>query len=174
MDILSHLTRHYDKEANKLLREWVGNSQERFDEFMPFFLHDELRICQRAAWTFGNVCSENPELMLPWLPEILKALDEPKHDAIVRNVVRAFQEMKTFPDEYEGEIFERCFQYLADPNAPVAFRVFSMTVCRKIGLKYPELVNELIPVIEDAMIHGSAGMKSRGKKELKLLRKAIQ
>jgi len=171
MDIEAHLRGHYDKKSNEKLNTWVGDSQERFDDFMPFFFHEEMRICQRASWTLGKVCAERPWLMEKWFPQILVSLDHPKHDAIVRNVVRALQEVEVYPEEYEGEIFERCFGYLVDHNSPIAFKAFSMRICRKIAMKYPDLKAELISVIEELVIHGSAGVRSRGHKELAILRK---
>ncbi len=169
MDLESILTVGLTKEQNNKLNAWVGDSQERFDQLMYYFLHEEMRVCQRSAWVFGKVCEDRPQLMLKWLPQILKALEEPKHDAIVRNTVRAFQFMDDFPEEYEGEIFEKCFDYLHSPKYPIAFKAFSMTVCRKIAIKYPELKDELIAVIEEVMENASSGIISRGKKEIKIL-----
>jgi hypothetical protein len=171
MNIEEHLRGNFDKKSNEALDNWIGNSQVRFDAFMPFFLHEESRICQRAAWTFGKVCAERPQLMMKWMPDILEALDQPIHDAIIRNIVRAFQEMDEFPENYEGMVFEKCFAYLTSPAHPIAVQVFSMTICRKIAMKYPDLKGELIAVIEDLMLNGSAGILSRGKKELNILRK---
>jgi hypothetical protein len=172
MDLETHFRGHYDKQAYAEVNAWIGTSQERFDTFMPYFLHEEFRICQHAAWTLGQVGAKRPWLMEKWIPEILNAMDHPKHDAVIRNAIRAFQEMDDLPDEYEGEIFDRCFNYLLDPKSPIAFKAFSMTVCRKVAMKYPDLKGELIEVIEDALINGSAGIISRGKKELKILRKS--
>lgn len=171
MDIEAHLRGHYDKKSNEILNLWVGDSQERFDQFMPFFLHEEMRICQRASWTLGKVCAKRPWLLEKWMPEIMASLAEPKHSAVVRNVIRAFQEVETFPEEYEGEIFERCFGFLVDHQSPIAYKAFSMTVCRKIAMNYPELKVELISVIEDLLETGSSGVISRGKRELLILRK---
>ena len=48
-----------------------------------------------------------------------------------------------------------------------------MTVLYNITLKIPELADELKIIIEDQMPYGSAGFKSRGKKILKGLQKAL-
>lgn len=138
---------------------------------MPYFLHDEFRICQRAAWSLGMASETHPELIVKWLPQIISAMKAPKHDAIIRNAIRTFQNLKSIPEQYEGEIYELCFEYLTDPKYPIAFKAFSMTVCRRIVMEYPELKGELIEVIQDAMEKGSAGIMSRGKRELKMLRR---
>lgn len=171
MEIEAHLRKGHSREFALELTAYIGNSQERFDEFMPYFLHEEYRICQRASWTLGMVCKEYPSLMLKWMHEIIQAVKAPKHDAVVRNFVRTIQFLDPIPEEYEGEIYDLCFEYLFDPKYPIAFKAFSMTVCRRIAMKYPELKNELIPIIEELIMHGSSGIISRGKKELKMLQK---
>ena len=64
-----------------------------------------------------------------------------------------------------------CFNFLLSQDEPVAIRVFAMTVLGNIAQKWPELKNELRMAIEENMEFGSAGFKSRGKKELKRLKK---
>ena len=41
------LAEHSKAQTNKII-EWVGNSQQRFDELINLFLGDEYRITQRA------------------------------------------------------------------------------------------------------------------------------
>ncbi len=171
MDIEAHLRKGHNKELCIELANYIGNSQTRFDKFMQFFLHKEYRICQRASWAMGVVCEKHPNLMVKWIPEILKAVENPVHDAVVRNTVRVLQNFDQIPEKYEGRIFDLCFKFLIDPQYPIAIKAFSMTVCRKIAIKYPDLIPELIEVIEDLLLHGSSGIISRGKKELNLLNK---
>jgi hypothetical protein len=137
---------------------------------MDCFFSKEMRICQRAAIAVGDIGVQQPQLLLPYLPKMLKAIEKPFHDAIVRNVVRVWQEMD-IPEKMQGPIFDRCFNYLNDPQIPVAIRAFSMKVCTNIALKYPDLKEELLLVIETHLPHGSSGFKSRGKKMAALLRK---
>lgn len=171
MDIEANLRQGHSRELATALTNYIGNSQTRFDEFMPFFLHDEYRICQRASWTLSMVSDKYPHLIAKWLPQIIQAMRNPAHDSIIRNAVRTFQNLDPIPEEYEGEVYELCFGYLLNPKYPIAFKAFSMTVCRRIAMKYPELKEELIQVIKDAMVNGSAGIIGRGKKELHILMK---
>ena len=171
MDIKAHLDLGHSKELTLVLVHYVGDSQERFDEFMPYFLHEEWRTCQRAAWALGMICEKHPELLDKWFGQVLEALKNPKHDAVVRNVIRTLEYMDDYAEEYEGQIYDLCFKYLYDPKYPIAFKAFSMTVCRKIAMKYPELKEELISVIADVMENASSGILSRGRRELKILRK---
>ncbi|WP_235296719.1 hypothetical protein [Portibacter marinus] len=169
MNLERIFTDRITKEQNNEIYLWIGESQAKFDQLMPFLLEEDYRLCQRASWVFGKVCENRPELMMKWMPKILKALDKPKHAALVRNVVRAWQFMNNYPEEYEGEIYNRCFDYLSGPDQPIAVKVFCMTVCRKIAMKHPDLKSELIMVISENINHGSTGMKNRGANELQML-----
>jgi len=157
------------KEQNKILNDWISDDHEKFDLLMSHFLYGDVRVCQRASWVFCKVCEDRPWMMIKWIPKILKAMEQPKHNAIVRNSVRAFQFLDKIPEEYEGQLFEICFQYLVTPSSPIAIKAFSMSVCRKIAMKYPDLKGELIDVIEEVMVNGSAGIISRGKREIRFL-----
>ncbi len=62
--------------------------------------------------------------------------------------------------------------YLTSCNEAIAIKAFSMTVLRKICEHYPQLTQEVIPTIELIIGENNApGIQSRGRKELKLLRK---
>lgn len=142
----------------------------RMDELMDCFFDKDLRLCQRASWPVGMLADRIPNLLIPYLEKMLVNLDTPHHDAIIRNTFRALQNM-AIPEEVEGLAFEKAFDFLLNPANAVAIRVFAMTVCGNIALKYPELKQELIPVIEEQFPYGSAGFKSRAKRVLKSLSK---
>ena len=97
-------------------------------------------------------------------------MDNPSHNAVLRNTIRILEDIEV-PEKYEGEIYQRCFVFLNDPDQPIAIRCFSMSVVFNIAKKYPDLKNELIASLELHMPYGSAGFKSRGNKILNYLSK---
>ena len=144
----------------------------RMDELMDLFFDEDLRVCQRAAWPVGLLADKNPKLLEPYVKRMLVNLDSPHHDAVIRNTFRTFQVMD-FNEDIEGLAFDKAFDFLMDVNNAIAIRVFAMTVCANIALKYPELCQELIPVIEESLPHSSAGFFSRGNSILRKLRKRL-
>ncbi|MBK7010548.1 MAG: hypothetical protein IPH36_18925 [Saprospiraceae bacterium] len=103
-------------------------------------------LAQRAAWSIGILGDINPDRLKPFCSELITALNQPHHDAVARNVVRVWQTME-LPDEFLGEIFEICYNYLANPHVAVAIRAFSATVCGRICSKYPELKTEILEML---------------------------
>jgi len=167
------LRQFHDKVTAQNIADTLANNPDRIPELMDCFLHEEMRICQRASWPLGMLGKSHPELLYPYIDDMLKAIENPVHNAVVRNTLRTFQFMD-FPEEIEGKIFDISLHYLMDMESAVAFKVFGMTVCYNISMKYPELAEELIPIIEEQMPHGSTGFKNRGAKLLLKLRKLAE
>jgi hypothetical protein len=148
----------------------ISQDHGRISELMDCFFDPNLRICQRAAWPVGDLGEKYPTLLIPYLPALIENLKTPKHNAIMRNTVRTWQNMP-IPEEFQGAVFEICFEYIIDPKIPIAVRAFSMTVCANICNDVPELKEELKIAIEDQLEFGSPGIRSRGNKILKQLEK---
>ncbi len=164
------LCQFHDKVTAQNIANTVIANPEKLDELMDCFFHENIRICQRAAWPVGIIGKTETHLLYPYVERLLTAIESPIHDALVRNTVRTFQFMD-FPEDLEGRVFDTCLTLLMDIDQAVAIRVFSMTVCTNICVKYPELAIELIPVLEEQIPHGSTGFKNRGMKMLAKLRK---
>ena len=148
----------------------VKNAPDRIQELMDCFFADDWRLNQRGAWAVGILGESQPSLMLPYMEQMIAHLKSPKHDAVLRNTVRLWQNME-IPEVWHGEIFEICFGFITNTTTPIAIKAFSMTVCENISKNYPELQQELILAIEDQMEFGSSGVKNRGQKLLKKLKK---
>lgn len=160
----------HSKELRDEMVDYVGNSATRMKALMHFFFHDEWRYNQRASWAVMHVTIKQPQLAEPYYKRLAENLNEPKHDAVVRNTLRIFQD-NDIPESIEGELMDKCFGYLIDTKVANAVRVFSMTVLLKIVRKYPELAFELRETLEDQLTYEvSAAFKSRGQKTLKALK----
>lgn len=158
------------RDQTNAIVEYVGVDKRRMRALMDLFFNDNWRYNQWAAWPVGFVGRKHPELIEPYLTKMVKCLDDAKHDAVVRNTLRIFEEIQ-IPEALEGELFDKSFNFLTQPKYPVAIRVFAMTVLSRIAPKYPDLIPELLAEIQEHMPHGSAAFKSRGKKVIKQLEK---
>lgn len=160
----------HSKELRDEIVDHVGKSTPRMKALMHFFFHDEWRYNQRASWAVMHVTLKQPQLAKPYYQKMIDNLSKPKHDAVVRNTLRIFED-NPIPEEIEGQLMDLCFGYLINQKEANAIRVFSMTVLLKIVQKYPELAFELKETLEDQLTYEvSAAFKSRGKKTLKALK----
>ncbi|MEM7552405.1 MAG: hypothetical protein AAF363_22165 [Bacteroidota bacterium] len=150
--------------------EYIGDDAVRFEKLLKLFTGNEYRLCQRSAWVLSKCYDLNPKLVEPFVPRLIENLkSHDLHDAVKRNTVRVLQFMP-IPEESELTLMDVCFRYLSTVKEAVAIKVFSMTVLAKLAKKYPDIKNELIPLIEDQLPHGTAGIRSRGKKVLAQLK----
>jgi len=161
----------HNKENRDAIIKYVGNDKKKMKVLMSFFLDDKWhwRYNQRASWPIGVIGKKKPHLIQPYLGRMVKALENPSHDAIARNTINIFQEIDV-QEALEGELYARCFEFLCDPKVAIAIRAFSITVLLKIAMKYEDLKPELIAALEEHYPHGSSGFKNRAGKALNKLK----
>ncbi|MEI9944797.1 MAG: hypothetical protein WDN26_11310 [Chitinophagaceae bacterium] len=160
------LAEHSKSQKDKIVN-WVGNSQERFDELFNLFLKDEYRVTQRAAYPLSYCIIKYPGLLKKHWGKLIKNLSKKDlHNAIKRNTVRMLQDI-AIPEKYHGEIMNICFEYIQSPEEAVAVKAFSLTVLDNLSKIYPDIKPELKTIIEDRWNYETAAFRSRAKKILK-------
>lgn len=160
------LKEHSKAQCNKIV-EWVGGSQQRFNELFHLFLTGEYRVAQRAAWPVSNCVMRHPKFINNNFGKLLKNLQrEGLHGAIKRNSVRLLQHVG-IPEKYQGGVMNICFQYLENPKEAVAIKAFSLTVLGNLAKQYPEIIPEVKLLIEEQLPRQTAAFKVRAKQFLK-------
>ena len=163
------LKEHSKRQTEKIVR-YVAHQPDRFAELVKVYLNGPYRVTQRAAWPLSICVEKHPTLIKPHLKAIVTFCEKPGvHDAVKRNTMRLLQYVK-IPKSLMGKVADLAFGYLSSPAEPIAVKVFAMTVLTHLAEEFPELKNELIPLIEKQMPYGSAGFRSRGMKLLKILK----
>lgn len=169
MDLESEILKEHSKRQVMKIAEWIGSNRSRFKQLMELFLNGEPVISQRSAWTVGYCGEKFPELIIPWLPAMLKKMQKAKvHCAVKRNVTRTLQYIE-IPRKHLGKVVTVCFNELADPTGPIAARAFSMYVLAKIAKRESGIINELRLTIEQMLPHATAGLRACSRKVLKQL-----
>ncbi len=83
----------------------VGADAEKFEVAMHIFLSTDYRMVQRISQTIGIIGEKQPQLIAPYLPQLVQLLKEKPIDAVKRNVLRIFQ-FVIIPEIIEGELFD--------------------------------------------------------------------
>ena len=165
MKIREELLKEHSKGNTHKIAKWIGDDVSRFGELMHLFLSDELVLAQRASWVVSECAEMNPQLITPWLEQMIKHLDDPVHDAVRRNTVRILQNIH-IPEDLIGLAATHCFNLLISPKEPVAVKAYCMTILLNITKREPGLKNELQIVILELMENGSPAIIARGKKTM--------
>ncbi|MGB4845918.1 MAG: hypothetical protein WBP16_15740 [Ferruginibacter sp.] len=171
MNLKQEILKEHSKAQCTKIVNWIGSSQQRFDELFALFLNEEYRVTQRAGWPMSYCVIANPLFIKKHWKKLINNLKKPDlHDAVKRNSVRFLQKME-IPEKYRGDLMDICFKYLESPKEALAIKVFSMSVLGNLAKQYPEIKPELKLLIEEQLPNQSAGFKARAKKILKQLDK---
>jgi hypothetical protein len=193
-DLSYELSRGNTRENRDRLTRWVGHDERRMAELMRLYLHGAWREAQLAAGVVTLVADEHPEMMDPWLPAMVKRMqDRHVHNAVVRTGMHVLQVVE-IPRRLAGRVAQICFDALEDVSQPIAVRVFAMTVlvnlcvgkkrCTEIHrgkeklhegkrefVAEPELAREVELAITAVLPYGTGAFTSRAKRELKRLQR---
>ncbi len=171
MELVSEiLYEHSRRQVNKIAG-WIGNDKRRFSKLMNLLLHGDYRLTQRAAWVVCECVGRHPELIAPWLTQLLARAEEPGvHIAVRRNVLHML-ECADIPESILGHVVSQCFDYLVSEGETIAVRVYSMMILLRASRSEPDLKNELRATIEQMLPNAGPALRARAKMVLKKLEK---
>lgn len=170
MDFYKALQSEHSKTLTKKIVAEIISNPKRMKDIVDLTMDSPPGVTHKAAWSLSVVAETHPEFLKPYLPVLVKKLEEKgNHPAINRNIVRALQFID-IPKSLVSQVVNNCFILLNSNNEPPAVRVFSMTVLHKLTDKYPDLKQELKSSISTQFDQQSAGFRSRGRKILKALK----
>ncbi len=174
MNLEAEILREHSKLQAGRITAWIGGDRKRFKQLVDVFLKGEYRVTQRSSWIVSLCAEKHPELIRPYLSKMIARMQEPGvHDAVRRNVLRILQDIE-IPKSLLGTVATVCFDYLVSAGAPIATKVFSMTVLGNITRSEPDLRKELQLVIERQLPYAGAGFRSRARKVLTVITKEKQ
>ena len=149
-------------------------SEKDLAMLMSYFESTDICLVQRATQSISKVYDLDKQKLKPYFIKMIQGLEEPRIDAYKRNVMRIFQTAE-IPEDYEGHLFDKAFTYLESKTEPIAVKAFAMTVARRIAIKHPDLIPEVVEAIELMLEENeSAGVQNRGGHELKKLKKLLK
>ena len=151
------------------IADYACKSEYILRELFAYFLGEDPLLAQRAAWSISWAGSKRPDLMQPYMKELVSVLSRTDmHQAITRSALRVLVEAD-IPKKFHGSVMKDCFRLVEEPGSAAAIKVLSLTVLFNLSGCYPGIKKELRLIIEDKPEQQTAGFKSRGRKLLKAL-----
>lgn len=173
MNIFFQLEKEHSKENSLSIVSYIGNDAERFHELMNCFFAEtkDYRVPQRAAYTLSLCFDKQPDLILPYKEKLIQNLENPNiKSSLKRNILRILQ-FTEIEEDWMGGLYDKCFEFLANPKEEIAVRAFAMVVLYNISNVFPELKSELKAMIESVLEEPkvSPGVRSKANHILKKL-----
>ncbi|MES2691321.1 MAG: hypothetical protein V4658_13010 [Bacteroidota bacterium] len=174
MNIKESLLREHSKSNTLVIVHYIGNDASLFKQLIALLQSDNQRLVQRASWPLSLIVENNPELVYPHLPLLLKLLDKPLHVAYKRNMFRLLRGMKAIPEKYHAQVIDLCMRAIPNINDAAAVRAFAIHVTGNLVSIYPELANELGILLEPLAGHELPSIRSSAKHVLKQIAKNLR
>lgn len=154
--------------------EWVALSAIEnpaiFRKLIDYSFLSDRKLSFRASWTLSKACDKFPEMIRPYMSEIIKKLDSIDNESTQRSFLRiiSLSDIGQVIPRDHGMLTDHCFKAL-NSGTSVAIKAYSMEILYKLALIYPELAYELSATVTMLQGEGSAGIKARGRMILKKL-----
>ena len=172
-----------DKELQRMVNsmmsmkeaEWVANSAIEnpaiFRKLLDYSFLSDRKLAFRASWTLTKVCDKFPEMIYPFMVEIIEGLDKIDNESAQRSFLRiiSLSDFGNISQQHHGILADHCFKALNSGFSAIAIKAYSMEIIYQLALIYPELANELSASINMLQSEGSAGVIARGHMILKKL-----
>ncbi len=169
MIIRDEILKEHSRTQALKIASYACASKKNFRELMKCFMSDEYRVAQRAAWSVGWAARKNPEMIVPYIKDLVSQIQRTDvHPAVLRNSVRIL-ELIEIPEIFHGQVMNACFQFIETPSTPIAVKAFSLTTLYNLSKYYPEIKHELKLIIEENWDHETAAFRSRGRKILSMI-----
>lgn len=153
--------------VNRIVR-MVEEDPDLVRELVSFSIQNNVVLSMRASWVLTHCYDSMPEIIQPYIDELVKATPHLPHTGSRRNILRILM-CEPIPEELQVFLFDHCLQWIVSKKEPIAVKANAMEILYNIAMEQPDLKNEVIPVILDIIPNGSMGVISRGKKILRKL-----
>lgn len=155
--------------------EWVATSAidnpAIFRKLLEFSYSDDKKLAFHSSWVLTKACDKYPDLIDPFLPEIVEKLQNIDNESTQRSFLRmiSLSNLNKLSTRHHGLLTDHCFNQLRSGFSAIAIKAYSMEILYKLALIYPELTNELYATINMIQPDASAGILARGRIILKKL-----
>jgi hypothetical protein len=170
MDFRSSLADIPSGYGRDLLIQEVIKTERHFNTLLQLALHEKDPLAWRASWVLDGSDEQKPGLALAYITEIVRALPGLKSKGSLRSLLRLLCRYD-IPEEEQGLLIDLCFSYLVSELYPLAVKAHAMMIIYNHVLKYPELKDEFITVMQDQIDNNSVGFKSRARNLIKQMEK---
>jgi 8-oxo-dGTP diphosphatase len=155
--------------------DWIATSAIEnpaiFLKLLEYSYSSDKKLAFRASWTLTKVCDKFPEIINPYLSQIVDSLWKTNDESTLRSFLRiiSLSDLAAIKYDQHGLLADFCYSKLNSGFSAIAIKAYSMEILYRLSLIYPELVTELSASIMILMEDGSAGINARGKMILKKL-----
>ena len=166
-----------DKELQRMIHgmmstqeaDWIASSAMDnpavIKKLLEYSYSDDRKLSFRASWTLSKVFDKNPEMVQPYLQDMVEKLNSLDNESTRRSFLRiiSLAGISKMSLKHHGILADHCFKAMNSGFSAIAIKAYSMEIIYRLALIYPELANELSASISMLQGEGSAGIIARGR-----------
>ena len=155
--------------------DWVATSAIEnpviFLKLLEYSFSSDSNLAFRASWTLTKVCDKFPEIIDPYLSQVIDSLSKIDNESTLRSLLRiiSLSNLAKIDNRQHGLLADFCFIALNSGFSAIAVKAYTMEILYRLSLIYPDLATELSASLRILMEDGSAGINARGRHILKKL-----
>ncbi|MCB9233373.1 MAG: hypothetical protein H6581_17080 [Bacteroidia bacterium] len=165
---LDWLVSEFGKNHTQDMAFWALEDHSRIPPLVDLFTGPDPDLSRRAAWVLDEIWLHEPTLVYPFLTRIAEAIPDFGHTGSARHAFKILAG-SPLPEESAGFIIDLAFQKIADPQMPVAVKVYAIYLLAKVCKTEQDLKNELRLLIHEQLQlpNVTPALRSCAKKVLK-------
>ncbi len=149
----------------------IQHNPELFNNLWNIFISNREPESRRAAWAIDILNEDLSFINNNHLETLVDLLPDFRHSGLQRHALRIL-ERNDLPKKNQGELVSICFRLLESNEAPVAVKMFSLKILARVAMQEPDLIRELVEIIEIQIEDSTPGFKSIGGKIIKQLQRS--
>ncbi len=141
------------------LISFLKANPEFFDEAIQLAISDKQPYSWRAAFLLWGCMDENDRRVRKHISAIVNSING-KKDGHQRELLKILSKMK-IDEKYEARLFDLSLNLWENINKKPSIRVTALKFIIKIAQKHPELMNEIVVLMQDQYLETlSPGIKN--------------
>ena len=146
--------------------EAVQEDPSLFDELFAEIFNDDHRIARRAAKAVEKLTRKNSEPLQPWKRVLLEQVVYTENKHVRWQTALMFGRLKLEPDERDF-VLDLLFNWLDGDGSVI--RTCSLQGLADLAMQDAQLLPDVLPLLEDAVVSGTPAMRARSRALLKKL-----
>jgi hypothetical protein len=166
--LIAYINGQWNSDNFKDLALELQQSPEDIKLLLELNEHADQKIAWRSAYLLDLTHDNNPQILDDYLELIMERTPKLVNQSIKRHYLRILSQ-HDLSEIADGQLLDCCFEWLQTEETPIAVKAHSMQIIYDLTIPYPELIPELIAVLENLLPYGSKGEVNRAKKILALI-----
>ncbi|PLX14458.1 MAG: hypothetical protein C0594_00060, partial [Marinilabiliales bacterium] len=118
------------------------------EDLMQIFFKEKNMTAQRAAWAIEVVVEQKPQLVSPYMHEMIDALEGDTTQAFRRNALKFLRKVELGDDDL-GKLTNICFGIVQNAKEAIAIKMYSIYFLQKVTFMFPDLAQELFYILQN-------------------------